>query len=320
LRERKSDILYYFHEIFPELTQNLSKSEVLLLLTHHWPGNVREVERIGRLIKRENWINAQVDKNECSDNRTQSKERISHLDPRDTSFDPAILKSFVNDLKDWEVDVSFLEKMLKQHRVSVNDESSQKAFKELSHRPNGYSSWFDEYTLTFCDEFGPFDDAYNGYIIFCDLFLQDPKKDDNILATIKNQCTTSLFNPMRSYYDDKPSYQRPLKNLRKKIMKCLMEFDSPEYDHIDDPWELWSVLEQKQTDLYKDPFSAEFESEEVLSAISELKEVDLLKLYYRKQLEKTGGNIKAVAKRVGLKENTFRSRMTKLGMAFKKIK
>ena len=77
------------------------------------------------------------------------------------------------------------------------------------------------------------------------------------------------------------------------------------YDHIDNPWELWSILEQEQTESYKDLFDAEFESEEVLSAISELKEVDLLKLYYRKQLEKTGGNIKAAAKRIGMKENTF---------------
>jgi DNA-binding NtrC family response regulator len=155
-------------------------------------------------------------------------------------------------------------------------------------------------------------------MIFCDLFLQDPKKNDNILATIKNQCNSSAFNHMRYFFDDKPSYQRPLKNLRKKIMKCLMEFDSPEYDHIDNPWVLWSVLEQQQSDPYVDPFSAKLESEEVLSAISELKEVDLLKLYYRKQLEKTGGNVKAAAKRVGLKENTFRSRLTRLGMGFRK--
>ena len=65
-------------------------------------------------------------------------------------------------------------------------------------------------------------------MIFCDLFLQDPAKDDNILATIKSQCTISEFNHMRYFFDDRPSYQRPLKNLRKKIMKYLKEVDSPE--------------------------------------------------------------------------------------------
>ena len=107
-----------------------------------------------------------------------------------------------------------------------------------------------------------------------------------------------------------------MKVLRRQIMKYLNEFDSLEYDHIDNPWEFWRTLKQVAQD--KDHFSAEFESEEVLSAISELKEVELLKLYYRKQLEKTGGNVKAAAKLVGLEENTLRSRMIKLGMAFRK--
>ena len=59
-------------------------------------------------------------------------DRISHLDPRDTSFDPTILERFVDDLEDWDVDISFLEKLLQKHRVSVNDETNQKAFEELS--------------------------------------------------------------------------------------------------------------------------------------------------------------------------------------------
>jgi DNA-binding NtrC family response regulator len=318
LRERKNDILYYFHEIFPDLTKNFSKSEVLLLLTHNWPGNVREIERIGRLLNRERWINEQVLKDTQNGTVASSTDRISYLDPRDTSFDPTILERFVQDLENMDVDISFLEKLLQQHRVSVKDDVNQKAFKELSASSSGYFSWFDENTLTFCDEFGPFDDAYNGYLIFCDLFLQDPAKDDNILATIKKQCTSSGFNHMHYFFEDRPTYQRPLKNLRKKIMKYLKAFDSPEFDYIDDPWELWSVLEQQQSEQYMDLFSADFESEEVLSAISELKEVDLLKRYYRKQLEKTGGNIKAAAKRIGLKENTFRGRLTKLGMTFRK--
>ena len=71
-------------------------------------------------------------------------------------------------------------------------------------------------------------------------------------------------------------------------MKYLNDFDSPEYDHIDNPWEFWSTLEEKQITPYKDHFNMDFETEEMLSAISEYKEVELLRLYYRKQLEITG--------------------------------
>ena len=241
-------------------------------------------------------------------------DRLSHLDPRDTSFDPTILDKFVDDLKYWDVDIPFLEKLLQKHRVSVNDETSQKAFEELSSGNSGWSSWFDEYSLRFCEEYSPFNEAYEGYLLFCDLFLQDPAKENNILATIKSQCTISEFNHMRYRFDDKPSYQRPLKILRKKIMKYLMEADGADYDHIDNPWELWSFLGRDQDESKMDYFDFEFGSEELQNAIADFKELDLLRLYYQKQLDKTGGNIKAAAKRIGMNENTFRNRLKKLKM------
>jgi len=105
LRERKGDILYYFHEIFPELTKNFTKSEVLMLLTHHWPGNVREIERIGRLLNRERWINEQIHKNGHDDKAALPEDRLSHLDPRDTTFDPTILYKILDDLKFRDVDI-----------------------------------------------------------------------------------------------------------------------------------------------------------------------------------------------------------------------
>lgn len=315
LRERKNDILYYFYEIFPELTRNLSKSEVLLLLTHHWPGNVREIERIGRLLNRKNYIHERIIKDNSSDNMKPQDKRIFHLDPRDTTFDPRILEKFTRDLKTFNVDISFLEKLLQKHRVSINGETNQKAFEELSTKSSGYFSAFDQYTLRFCPEFSPFNEAYEGYRLFCDLFLQDPSKDDNILATIKNQCIVKSFDIMLSSFSDKPSYQKRLKVLRRQIMKYLMDFSSTEYDYIDSPWVFWRTLEEKHITPLKDHFNMDFETEEMLSAISEYKEVELLKLYYQKQLEKTGGNIKAAANSVGLKENTFRSRIRKLGMA-----
>jgi transcriptional regulator with GAF, ATPase, and Fis domain len=314
LRERKNDILYYFHEIFPELTKNFTKSEVLMLLAHDWPGNVREIERIGRLLNRERWISEQIHKNDHDEQKVPPSDRLSHLDPRDTSFDPTLLERFVDDLENWGVDIPFLEKLLHKHRVSVNDTANQKAFEELSSEESGWVSWFDEYTLRFCEEYSPFNEAYEGYLLFSDLFLQDPAKDNNILATIKSQCTISESNYMRYHFDDRPSYQRPLKNLRKKLMKYLMEVDGADYDHIDNPWELWSILEHDKLESNKGYFDFDFDSEELKNAIAEMKEVDLLKLYYQKQLDKTGGNIKAAAKRIGMNVGTFTNRLKKLKM------
>jgi DNA-binding NtrC family response regulator len=247
-------------------------------------------------------------------------ERITHLDPRDTSFDPTILERLVSDLKQWNVNVLFLEKLLQKHRVSLNDEANQMAFEELSASSSDYFSWFDEYALKFCEKFEPFEEAYDGYLLFCELFLQDPTKDDNILATIKSQCALAEFNYVLDIYEDKPSYQRPLNALRKNIMKYLLEFYSKEYDYIDAPNYFWQALEQNQAAAHIDYFSEDSEYDEMMTALAELKEVELLKQYYRKQLKITGGNIKAAAKRIGLKENTFRSRMKKLGVGRRKEK
>jgi transcriptional regulator with AAA-type ATPase domain len=311
LRERKNDILYYFYTIFPELTKNFTKSEVLMLLAHHWPGNVREIERIGRLLNRERWISEQIPKEYQDEKFNPLDHRLYHLDPRDTSFDPTILGKFFSDLKKWDVDIDFLEKLLQKFRLSVIEESSEKAFEELSSEVSGWFSFYNQHALTVCNEYSPFNEAYEGYLLFCDLFLQNTEKENNILSTIKSELTNSDSYVLYRF-DDKPSYQRSLKKLRKKIIKFLMEVDNPDYEHIDDPWKLWSFLVHDKNESRKDDVKFEYGAEEVKNAIAEYKEADLLKLYYRKQLEKTAGNITAAAKRVGMNVATFTNRLKKL--------
>ena len=51
MKEEKT-FLYYLYDKWPDLVKSLSKYEVLTLLAYNWPGNVREVERIARLILR----------------------------------------------------------------------------------------------------------------------------------------------------------------------------------------------------------------------------------------------------------------------------
>ena len=52
LHERRQDVLYYIAAKFPELIKMLNSSEVLSLLAYQWPGNVREVDRVARLLLR----------------------------------------------------------------------------------------------------------------------------------------------------------------------------------------------------------------------------------------------------------------------------
>ncbi len=50
LYERRQDILYYLVHKFPDLPATLAPWEVTVLLAYNWPGNVREIEKLGRLL------------------------------------------------------------------------------------------------------------------------------------------------------------------------------------------------------------------------------------------------------------------------------
>jgi len=50
LYERRQDILYYLANKYPQLIATLAPWEVMTLLAYNWPGNVREIENLGRLL------------------------------------------------------------------------------------------------------------------------------------------------------------------------------------------------------------------------------------------------------------------------------
>ena len=46
LHTRRGDVLYYLSYMHPDLLSTLTKNKVLKLLAYHWPGNVREIDRV----------------------------------------------------------------------------------------------------------------------------------------------------------------------------------------------------------------------------------------------------------------------------------
>lgn len=51
IHQRRGDVLYHLFEKAPEIVQSLLHYQVLSLLAYNWPGNVREIERVGRGIR-----------------------------------------------------------------------------------------------------------------------------------------------------------------------------------------------------------------------------------------------------------------------------
>jgi len=51
LYKRRMDVLYYFSVLFDDLFRSLNLTEIVGFLSYHWPGNVREIENVGSLMR-----------------------------------------------------------------------------------------------------------------------------------------------------------------------------------------------------------------------------------------------------------------------------
>ena len=117
--------------------------------------------------------------------------------------------------------------------------------------------------------------------------------------------------PIRWDYPE--SYKRQIDRLTIAIMKYLKGVRKPDNQLPRNPYRAWKALESAAADSDSNSKGPGL-SAEALEEVSTLKEEELLKLYYCRLLDKTGGNVRAAAIRTGLEENTFRSRLTKLGI------
>lgn len=316
LYERKKDILYYFNDLFPEITKNLTKNDVLLLLTHHWPGNVRELERIGRLLKREIYIdNLMINESTGQSDQVRRQNSISHLNPIDTGFDPTSLDNLVSELEGWDVDLSLLDSLFRNQRVALKRGGHKRAFEELTQEENGYDYFFGHYLLKFCENYRPFDEAYQDYEAFCGVFMQNSEKEKNILTTIK-EADVSYYSADKLIYN--LENKREFESLIRNIMLWMKDIYYVGHDWPDQPLKFWKALE-KENIMHADGTIEDVSDNPLFrDALIQLDEPELMRLYYKIHLAAAKGNIKVAAKAIDLHENTFRSRMSKLGIAYRK--
>jgi DNA-binding NtrC family response regulator len=100
-------------------------------------------------------------------------------------------------------------------------------------------------------------------------------------------------------------------------MKYLKGVRKPDSQLPRNPYHAWKALEEIGSDGDGNAKGSGL-SAFALDEISRLKEEDLLKRYYKKLLKTCAGNVRAAAIKTGLEENTFRSRLYKLGLKTKK--
>ena len=76
--ERREDVLYYLALKFPDVIKELRPWEILAMLAFHWPGNVREIDRIGRKL----WYNKLVTEKQLKELQDNMKNEKSETKRR----------------------------------------------------------------------------------------------------------------------------------------------------------------------------------------------------------------------------------------------
>ena len=101
------------------------------MLSYNWPGNVREIERVGKLLMRKKWNDDRTTSNDPDFKTDLLTQRLYHLDPKDISFDPNIVRSVADNIEASGIDIQFLSNLFKKHRISLDEDDVTPAFDEL---------------------------------------------------------------------------------------------------------------------------------------------------------------------------------------------
>lgn len=330
IHQRRGDILYYFNSKFPEFVKTLTMGEVLALLSYNWPGNVREIERVARLLQIVHLVHeprlfeTPMEFHHHSDDWALAGIRLSLLDPI-TSLTKSLGKSmekdgfFVDavdledDLKKGGLDVQKLNQFLKKYRIGINRVNT--AFPELSkNSPLEISD--QRFEIKRCSPYKPFEDAFSGLTLFCFLFFRDTGSDQNVLK-IKKGDPLALDFDLAFPFQNVPSWAE---NLRKQIFEYLSGIHMPPRKKIpqfyNDKMNFFNDLanQNPSNEFLASITGREARESTVGPDIFSMTDIDFHKYMYRGILDRCGGNQKQAAARLGLNYNTFRGRLRKIGI------
>jgi energy-coupling factor transporter ATP-binding protein EcfA2 len=333
----RMDILFYMYAEFSDLVKSLTHREVLALLCYNWPGNIREIKRVGRLLSRRQ-IFLQMD----GEKNIQESGRLAQA-----GIPFKMTTSLYEGLRNYRVDVNSLELLLNTYRIGIK--SNKPAFpdwkkyekhlwtnipKDLDFEDPSVKRGFTY--QRYCKErfginiaqggiFFPFHRAYIGYLIFCDLFLQEDSLNRNNLDL--ESCTREegfIDDPTPNNTRYKDVYQSYFEKLATPIFEYLSKIKLPSGVKI--PYE--SNRRNKFLDILrkKYPLNSFLSSENERQIRAEnvkgnFMQIDLtkkydevLKDYHEKVIEYAGGNKKKASDLIGVGYQTFISRINRLGL------
>lgn len=291
LHLRRQDILYYLAGMFPDLVRELCPWEVLTLLAYDWPGNVREIERVGRIMQRRKLIDQQTPADLADEayrllrqdwlksyprkamRRMALKSGLQLMDTQSSGIRVAKANRLYLNLEDAGIDAEKVDAVLAPYGVGLSVRSKDTWFQSLPENGFLLSSKSDD-EIALIKDFSPFRLAGMGLRLFCAMFWESEVGKKNLL-NMDEFDSESLPEPA-------PGLKLGKEEL--EIMESILT---------------WRTNQTVDTSGF---------------GLGSMTRAEVLATYCREILEKAGGNQAKAAKLADVPYTTFRDQLKKLDL------
>jgi DNA-binding NtrC family response regulator len=295
LYRRRMDVLHYFRHFSPLTYQELRPWEIMTLLCHNWPGNVREIETLSLEFS---WITTISG---IGPTPALDSQFIEAMMKTTTGLSPEPCRLFRNSLKMNGIDVDFLEKSLNQFGLGLHFANRTTPLKNSVPAEARIRS-----RNTAVKDSVPIEYKINkGLQFFTSLFWKSEIDSSNLL--VERRGDKIPFYPRLALMMNNPG----AKHLR-LVKDCLRYIGAP-----GDPPEteegiikFLEACRARQEDPVPEPERGSLpEAQRTGKAETER---DMLRRYYKDLLAQEHGNVAKVAKRAGKPYATVRDTLKRL--------
>lgn len=350
LYERRLDVLYYLFYMYPEVSNLLAPFEILGLLGYNWPGNVREVQRVGEVAA---WRKAMRERSPTAKPRPLLALSDSTLRLADyTSLAPHRLSEFEERLRINTVNIKKLDGVLKRYGIGIDVRDAEPVFRQGCTVTTMYKE-DSGLELKYCEPHPDWSRLEKGLDLFCGLFCLSPKQNADLLDIGKwdePRYLRKMITPFRrlrkrnyklirklvkfvgrTLHENNPSTKR---DFALEIEGRLGEITATDYRELLKPpseteitGKMVAVLEAlhpQPASPVEDSQSEVVASHPVSSLVQEAAskcriyedmDIDAKRSLIEQCIREADGNISRAARKAGMPRTTFVNRMKKIGIS-----
>jgi MoxR-like ATPase len=320
--KRRQDILYYFYSLYPDLLPTLTPWEVMTLLAHNWPGNVREIRRVGLLMQRGRHRSSFFLQDPES-----SREilRLNEIEPSESQIAEISTNKLYDKLKASRLSAQRIESLLNEFHLGLDLSNQSPTFNSFKEKPtNKIKLWDFSPKTSVSGDIISFSRVTAGLGIFCGLFFLDINANFNLLSLEKPSIKTIVNSKYNTFFLKKTPRGKLLRELFNKMFHFFTGVelnDKQGFNSLLEDEIAW--LDSLTDSQRKNPFvrrlmgQSKFSSQcnDRKASLAEYTYDDLLFTYFSELLAKHHGVVKKAAKSADVNHQTFRSKLRNYGLA-----